>query len=185
MGGFLDELADRVPDPAAGAAAAVTVASAAALVAMAARFTQGELGGWATRADRLRAEALKCADQDGEAYRRVLEARRLPRDSADRSEQVASALRAATEVPLQIAETAATVTEMATRLADEGNRNLVGDVETAALLAAGATHAVHRMVRANVSLGSLDHELLQRARLLLDRTEQALTTRAERTCQPT
>jgi formiminotetrahydrofolate cyclodeaminase len=168
VGAFLDDLADRSPAPAAGAAAAVTMGVAAALVAMAARFSEGPLGELAEQADRLRADVLRLADEDGVAYARVLEALRLPRDAADREEQVATALRAATDVPLQITVVGADVVAMATRLARDGNPRLRGDAETAALLAAGAARATHRLVHINVELGGLDRALAQRADELLD-----------------
>lgn len=182
VGDFLGELAGRTPAPAAGAATAVTVAGAAALVAMAARFTEGPLSDLAATADLLRADLLDLADDDGPAYQAVLEALRLPRDDPGRRERLTVALQGATEVPLRVAEAAAEVAEMASRLAAEGNPNLVGDAETAAVLAAAATRAVGRMVEVNVRLGGLDHDLLERADRLLGRAgraEQAMTTKAQ------
>lgn len=179
VGAFLDDLAGRTSDPAAGAAAAVTAATAAALVAMAARFSDGPDRDLAARADELRAELIRLADEDGRAYRQVLEARQLPRSSAHRAEQLAAALQAATEVPLRIGEAAAELTEQASRLALEGNPNLAGDAATAAVLAAAVTRAVCRMVEANVRLGRLGHGLLRRADGLVDRADKALIAGGE------
>jgi formiminotetrahydrofolate cyclodeaminase len=176
VGDFLDDLAGRTPDPAAGVAAALMVASAAALVAMAARFSDGRLGDLAAAADRLRADVLRLADEDGVAYHGVLETLQLPRGTAQRAEQLTSALQAASEVPLRIGEAAAEVTEMACRLTGDGNPNLAGDADTAAALAAAVTHAVGRMVEAKVRLGKLDHDLLRRADRLVERAEKAPTT---------
>lgn len=77
VAGFLDALAARRPAPSGGAAAALTVASAAALTAMAARFARSaELTGLAGPADELRARLLRLADADAAAYAEVLAAGR-------------------------------------------------------------------------------------------------------------
>ncbi|WP_182481077.1 cyclodeaminase/cyclohydrolase family protein [Nocardioides immobilis] len=93
----------------------------------------------------------------------MLEALRLPRDAPDRQERVATAMRAATEVPLRITAVGSHVAVMAARLARDGNPRLRGDAETAAFLAAGDTRATHRLVYINVEGARLDPELAQRA----------------------
>ena len=154
VGEFLDALAARAPAPAAGACAAITAATAAALTAKAARFSVGELGELADDADRLRAEVTALADEDGAAYGAVLAAARLPRDHPDRQERLAAALAAATEIPLRIARIGAEVATLAGRLEREGNPNLRGDAQAAALLAEGATQAAVALVNINRELGN-------------------------------
>ena len=86
LGGFLDLVASREPAPGGGASAAVTVALAAALTAMAARFSTEHLADaddLAARADELRAEVVPLARADGAAYGRVLDAQRAPRDDEE------------------------------------------------------------------------------------------------------
>lgn len=152
---FLDAVAARTPTEGGGAVSAVTIASAAALVAMAARFSEGEPGSLAARGDRLREEVLALADADGEAYRALLTAQQLPRDRPERRQRIDGALETATDVPLRIADAGAQVAEMAARLATEGNPRLLGDAQAAALLADGATGAAAGLVRINTGLGSL------------------------------
>ena len=152
VGEFLDALAARAPAPAAGACAAITAAAAAALAAKAARFSAGELGELAATADRLRAEVVPLADADGAAYGAVLAAARLPRDHPDRRERLAGAVAAATEIPLRIARIGAEVATLAGRLEREGNPNLRGDAQAAALLADGATQAAVALVHINREL---------------------------------
>lgn len=154
VGEFLDALAARAPAPAAGACAAITVAAAAALAAKAARFTPGELGELAADADRLRAEVVPLADADGEAYGAVLAAARLPREHPGLPERLASAVAAATEIPLRIARIGAEVATLAGRLEREGNPNLRGDAQAAALLADGAAQAAVALVHINRELGN-------------------------------
>jgi methenyltetrahydrofolate cyclohydrolase len=116
VGGFLESLAARRPAPSGGAAAALTLAMAAALTAMAARFSRSdELVGLSGPADGLRARLLELADDDAVVYAEVLAA---GRDSAAR----AKAWRAATEVPLEMARCGVEVAGLAARLAAEGNR---------------------------------------------------------------
>ena len=72
---FLDQLAARTPAPGGGGAAAVAGAMAAALVAMAARFSGARLpdaGDLAAQADELRRRAAGLADLDARAYQSVL-----------------------------------------------------------------------------------------------------------------
>jgi methenyltetrahydrofolate cyclohydrolase len=155
VGAFLDAVAARSTSPSAGAVAAVTVGSAAALAAMAARFAGPDLQELADRAEQLKTEAIRLAEADAPAYAEVLAALRQPKDRPGRREQVSAALRAATEIPLALGETGCEVATMAARLAKSGNRRLLGEAQTAATLAEGAVRATAAMVRANVELGDL------------------------------
>jgi methenyltetrahydrofolate cyclohydrolase len=154
VGEFLDALAARAPAPAAGAGAAITAALAAALAAKAARFSPGALGELAADADRLRAEVVPLADADGAAYGAVLAAVRLPRDDPDRQKRLDTALAEATEIPLRIARIGTAVATLAGRLEREGNPNLRGDAQAAALLVDGAIQAAVALVHINRELGN-------------------------------
>lgn len=146
--------------------AATTVAAAAALVAMTARFSESldDAGAIVTRADELRATACDLAAQDGDAYAAVLAAYRLPRDDEPRRRaEVRAALTSATDVPLAIVGCAREVGELGVRLAREGNPNLRGDVVTAVNLAEAAARSAAHLVQLNVRLGDLGRERLDRA----------------------
>jgi methenyltetrahydrofolate cyclohydrolase len=165
---FLELLAAREPAPGGGAAAAVTGALAAGLVAMAARFSDAQLpaaADVARQADDLRARAAALADQDAAAYGAVLGAYRLPRDGdgAQRRERITAALYRAATVPLEIAEIAAQVAGLAAGLAEAGNPNLRGDAITAAHLAEASARSAAALVDINVRLGGLPDELSRRA----------------------
>ncbi|MBA2443434.1 MAG: cyclodeaminase/cyclohydrolase family protein [Rubrobacter sp.] len=151
LGRFLDAVASGEPAPGGGAAAAVTVALAAGLCSMAARFSYGKLSGARELADRtesLRREAAALAGEDAAAYGRVLEAYRMPRaeDPEHRRQRIRAALLGAADVPLAVAGTGASVAEAAVRLAESGNPNLAGDAVTAALLAEAGTRAAAELV---------------------------------------
>jgi methenyltetrahydrofolate cyclohydrolase len=145
VGGFTERVAARTPAPGGGAVAAMTAASAAALVAMAARFSDQPAG----PAEALRARLEPLADADAAAYTAVLAAYRLPKDDAARRERIADALRTATEVPREVAAAAGEVAELADRLVESGNRNLVGDARVASLLARAAAEAATALVEIN------------------------------------
>jgi formiminotetrahydrofolate cyclodeaminase len=167
LGGFLDLVASREPAPGGGASAAVTVALAAALSAMAARFSAEHLAGadgLADRADGLRGEVVLLARADAAAYGRVLDAQRAPRDDEEaRRRKIRQALTEAADVPLSIAGIGAEVAGIATRLAEEGNPNLRGDAVTAVALAGAGVRAAATLVEINVSAGGVDDGRLARA----------------------
>lgn len=152
LGSFLDAVASGEPAPGGGAAAAVTVALAAGLCSMAARFSYGRLDAareLADRAESLRREAATLAGEDAAAYGRVLEARRMPRTGEPRRRELRAALLGAADVPLAVAGAGASVAEVAARLVGSGNPNLRGDAVTAALLAEAGTRAAAELVEIN------------------------------------
>ena len=167
LGGFLDLVASREPAPGGGASAAVTVGLAAALSAMAARFSAEHLAGadgLADRADGLRGEVVPLARADAVAYGRVLDAQRAPRDDEEaRRRKIRQALTEAADVPLSIAGIGAEVAGIATRLAEEGNPNLRGDAVTAVALAGAGVRAAATLVEINVWAGGADDGRLARA----------------------
>jgi formiminotetrahydrofolate cyclodeaminase len=72
-------------------------------------------------------------------------------------------LHGAATVPLEIAEVAAQVGQLATGVAADGNPNLRGDAVTAAYLAEASARSAAALVDVNVRLGSLPADLSQRA----------------------
>jgi methenyltetrahydrofolate cyclohydrolase len=135
---FLDEVAARTPAPGGGAVAAMTAASAAALVSMAARFSSSP--SVASTGDELRARLVQLAADDAAAYTAVLAS-----SGAARTE----ALRVATDVPREIASVAASVAALAHDLVATGNPRLTGDARVAELLAEAAGKAAEVLVEIN------------------------------------
>jgi formiminotetrahydrofolate cyclodeaminase len=150
---FLEEVAERTSAPGGGAVSAVAVGMAAALVAMAARFSDKQLEAahdLAEKADVLRNEVLPLAQADAEAYGVLMAAYRLPAADPARADAIASAAQEAANVPLEIATYSAEVALLAARLAEEGNPNLKGDTVAASLLASAAARACANLVRINL-----------------------------------
>jgi methenyltetrahydrofolate cyclohydrolase len=178
---FLEEVAARTSEPGGGAVSAVAVGMAAALVAMAARFSDQQLEGaadLAEKADALRAEVLPLARADAEAYASLIAAFRLPKDDPERDDAVATAAREAARVPLEIAAFGAEVGLLAARLAEAGNPNLTGDAVAAALLASAAARTCANLVRINLDEGADEYAKATEHAEAADRaSERALAAR--------
>lgn len=186
VGDFLDRLAERSPAPGGGSVAALTLAAAAGLVAMAARYAApaGSDEPVALAADRLRRQAAELADRDAAAYAAVLAAYRLPTgpdqvadeampvdeaavEPAVRQRRIREALEAATVVPLRVAELGVETAGLAASVAQEARRELIGDAVAGLLLAEAAVRCAAELVAVNVAAGDLDPALGERARDLV------------------
>jgi methenyltetrahydrofolate cyclohydrolase len=173
---LLATVAAETSAPGGGSVAAVVTAFAAALVAMAARFSLEQwedAGGAIAQAEALRTRVLPLADEDAEVYESVLEALRLPPDIGPdrRDEAIGAALSRAADVPLAIAEAALDVATLAAELAERGNPNLRGDAVTAALLAEAAVRASANLVEINLGTREGD-ERIERARELVENSRR-------------
>ncbi|WP_051341731.1 cyclodeaminase/cyclohydrolase family protein [Pseudonocardia spinosispora] len=146
---FLDALAARRPAPSAGAAIGVSLAMAAALAAMVARYSGSGFADLAEQADGLRHQAIALADADSAAYAEVLRARAAPAGRPARTGLVSEAMKSATEVPCALARLGVEVMALCVRLALEGNPNLTGDARTAAFQASSAVTSATDLVRIN------------------------------------
>jgi methenyltetrahydrofolate cyclohydrolase len=163
IGDFLDQLADRVPAPGGGAAAALQAAQGAALLGMVARFTTGEqyaehaemIGRIISEADELRAIALRLADADADAFAAAAEAYRLPQstdaEKAERSAAIASALVGAVWPPAKLIGVAGLIVDLAGALLEIGNRNVISDVAAAAEAARAAVATARVNIEINLA----------------------------------
>ena len=161
---FLDQTASAAPVPGGGSAAAVSGALAAGLTAMVAGLTIGRKGFEGVKAEmqriveeaaELRAKCLRNIDRDSDAYTGVLDAFRLPKSSAQeiqtRTHAIQKALQHASRVPLETAELAARVIDLAARVVKKGNPNAVTDGAVAGMLARTAVLAGVMNVRINLA----------------------------------
>jgi glutamate formiminotransferase/formiminotetrahydrofolate cyclodeaminase len=161
---FLDRLASGTPTPGGGSAAAHTGAAGAALVAMVARLTvgkkkyagvQNQMFALIDEAETLRSELSEDVNRDAQAFDAYMAAARLPKDTpeqqANRDLAVETATLHAAQVPLQVAERAVRVMELAVQAAELGNLNAISDAASAAALSRAALTAAGLNVRINVS----------------------------------
>ena len=160
---FTEGLATRDPVPGGGSGAAVAGSIAAALVAMVVELSLGrpelaahepELRRIGEAAASWRRSLLDLAERDAAAYAAVIGARRLGRATeakrSARGAAIATATRDATRVPLETAESAAEVLELAAQVVPLGNPNAVSDAGVAAHLAAAAVRGALLNVRINL-----------------------------------
>jgi formiminotetrahydrofolate cyclodeaminase len=157
VGAWLDELGSAAPTPGGGAVAALSTATAAALVEMVGNLTIGraayaehepQVTAVRDEARSLRHRALAQADEDAAAFGALMAAYRLPRGTDDQNNT-----RRAAAVPLDVAATAAAVINLAAQLPGRSNPNVLSDVGVAAVTAAAAIEAA--AVNVDVNLATL------------------------------
>ncbi len=145
---FLDALASASPAPGGGSVAALSGALGAALVSMVCNLTLGkkkyddvqeDISALLEQSEQLRGRLTKLLQADVQAYTQVSQAIQMPRDTdqqkAARADAMEAALKAATDVPLQIAEACVDVMDLCPPAAEKGNVNAVSDAGVAVLMA--------------------------------------------------
>ena len=161
---WLERLGSAAPTPGGGAAAALAAATGAALIEMVVNLTVGKSAyaeheshvqpiGEQARA--LRQRALELIDADAAAFDTVMAAYGLPRDSdaekAARTAAIQVATADAARPPMEIAEVAARIIELAAALPGRSNRNVLSDVGVAASLAGSALESAAVNVEVNLA----------------------------------
>jgi len=173
IGAFLDALASDAPAPGGGSVAALAGAMAAGLVSMVCALTVGkkqfaaiedEVRGVHARSEALRHEFQHLAAKDIEVFGRLSAAYKLPRtteaDAATRQAAIQQVTRQATEVPLRIAQAAASILPLCTALAPRVSRLVVSDVGVAAVLARAAVQSA--ILNIEINLSGLEDQLFTR-----------------------
>jgi methenyltetrahydrofolate cyclohydrolase len=189
---LIGRLASKAPTPGGGSAAALAGAVGAALVEMVAELTIGRTSspadealvrGIHSAATARRTELLELAELDASAYDAVIAARGLPRvtddERADRAVHVAEAIREATRIPLQVAESAADVLRLAERIAPLGNPNAASDAGVAAQLASASVRGALLNVRINLPTLGADEPLRVEAAARIGQLEAEAREREE------
>ena len=145
---FLDELASSAPAPGGGSVAALSGALGAALVSMVCNLTlgkkkyanvQGDIEALLSQSEALRKELVELLETDVQVYTEVSKAMKMPRateeERAARTAAMQKALKAATDVPMRVAEACVKVMDLCRPAAEKGNVNAVSDVGVAVLMA--------------------------------------------------
>ena len=158
---YLGRLASGEPTPGGGATGALAVAEGAGLLAMAARFSAAEED--ARSSEGLIAACLGLADGDERGFGAVAEAFGLPRDTledrARRSAAIQAALAEAVRPPRGIVDAAARALDLAERVLDAANPNVLSDVGAALGCVRGGLTAA--AVTLETNLGPLRDEGLE------------------------
>ena len=158
---YLGRLASGEPTPGGGATGALAVAEGAGLLAMAARFSAAEED--ARSSEGLIAACLGLADGDERGFGAVAEAFGLPRDTPEarsrRSAAIQAALAEAVRPPRGIVDAAARALDLAERVLDAANPNVLSDVGAALGCVRGGLTAA--AVTLETNLGPLRDEGLE------------------------
>ena len=177
---FLDDLASSKPAPGGGSVAGLTGALAAALLSMVGNLTIGkkkyeavqeDITGMVGKSEKLRKDLTDLIEADIAAYTELNQTMKMPRETdeqkAARDKAMDTALKAATNVPMRIAEACAAVMNLCGPFAAKGNTNAISDVGVAVLLAeAGLRSAALNVL---INLGYLkDDAFIKQAHEELD-----------------
>lgn len=160
---FVDEVSRDTPAPGGGSVAALAGALGAALGSMVANLCIGkgefdpqfeELSALAEEAQQVKDALVRLVDDDTRAFDAVLEALRLPQDTAEERERRAEALRQgyrkATAVPLATVELCCHALEVCWRAAGSAPRDMISDLGVGALLAQAGLLGAAYNVRINL-----------------------------------
>ncbi len=167
---FLEETASSSPVPGGGSIAALSAAVAASLSGMVARLTVGKKGydGFekemkeiAKDADDYRKKLVKDIDRDSNAYNDVMAAFKLPKGTEQEQEKrkaaIQEALKNASLVPLDVANDAFKIIELAEKVVKHGNKNAITDAAVAVMMARTAALSALYNVKINlVSINDID-----------------------------
>ena len=162
LAAFLEALASAESTPGGGSAAAVAAATGAALIAMVGRLTEGKEGyedAWGRMAE-IVAHHYPCfcvsialADRDTTAFRSVMDAFHLPKDTDEqrtvRSAAIQAAYVEAANIPAEVARRSVDLMSLAVEAIESGNANAASDGAAAANLLFAAAQAALANVAIN------------------------------------
>jgi len=160
---FLDELASRAPVPGGGSIAALSAGLASALTEMVANLTIGKKGfeeveeemkKISQESSDYRENFLKDIDKDAEAFNKVMDAFKLPKNTPEdinkRKQVIQKEFKNAALVPLEVAKDAVKLMEFTSKVVEKGNKNAISDGAVAAMMARTAVLGALYNVKINL-----------------------------------
>ncbi len=161
---FLARTAGNEPVPGGGSVSALNAALSAALTEMVANLTigkkkyeekEGLMKEIKEKAAKFQERFVKDIDEDSEAYNKVFDAFKLPKETdeekAERSKQIQAATKIAAEVPMKVAQNANSIMELIATVSKEGNQNAVTDACVGMMAARNAVLGAVLNVRINLT----------------------------------
>ena len=181
---YLEKAAEGTAVPGGGSVAALNASLAAGLVEMVANLTIGKKGYEAVEeemkdisreSNELREKLTAAIDRDASAYSEVMAAFKLPKATAQekesRRQEIQRAFKHAALVPMEVANLAVKVLDLAGRAVNGGNKNAVTDGVVAAMNA--RTAALAALYNVKINLGSIeDDELVNKLTREINALEQ-------------
>jgi len=160
---FLEILASSAPAPGGGSCAALSGAIAAALGAMVSRLTigkkkykayEGEIVSMIDKFENYRKELFTAIKSDSEAFEKIMEAKKLPKESDEekkiRKAALDKATLIATESPLSVMEKSLEVMKLLEILVTKGTKNAISDTGSGLAHARSAITSAYLNVKINV-----------------------------------
>lgn len=151
--------ASKDPVPGGGGIAALTAASAAALVEMVANLTIGKKGyekvepmmrDIRSQAEELRIRYQDGIDEDAHAFEGVIRAVRLPKDTPERTAIVQQAFKNAAAIPFALGKDIFVLLQLSEQVVRYGNAWVITDGAIAAMNARAAMRSAFYSVRVNL-----------------------------------
>jgi len=189
---YLEKAAAGTAVPGGGSVAALNAALAAGLTAMVANLTIGkkgyeavaeEMNDIANKTTELREKLTAAIDRDAEAYSEVMAAFKLPRATNQEKElrklAIQKAFKHAALVPMEVANQAVKVLDLAGRAVAGGNKNAVTDGLVAAMNA--RTAALAALYNVKINLGSInDDEFVKKLTREINDLEQQAKSKEQK-----
>ncbi len=181
---YLDEIASSAPTPGGGNVAAFCGALASSLGIMVCNLTIGkkkyadvekDIEEAKEKLNTYQKNFLILAEKDNEAFNKVMESYKLPKENEEQAEkrkkEIQNATLEAAAIPMEVLKNCSAVFIHIKTVAEKGNRNSISDAGVAATLIGAAANGAYLNILIN--LGSLDnktiaHEILKSANALLD-----------------
>lgn len=198
---FLAKTAGSDPVPGGGSIAALNAALASALTEMVANLTIGKkkyedkeelMRRIASSAGNYMASFVRDINADAEAYNKVFEAFKLPKDTdeekAERTKEIQAATKLAAEIPMEVARKALDMMDIIVMVAENGNQNAITDACVSMMTARTAVLAALLNVKINLAsikdieyvalmtqeANYMEQEAIARERELLDKVGKIL-----------
>ena len=183
---FANETSSESPAPGGGSISAYCGAMGAALGTMVANLSAHKRGWddrweefsqWAKKGLAYQNELLRLVDEDTNAFNKIMEAFRLPKDSeadkAKRAEAIQAATKFAIETPFKVMETAYNSMEVMQAMAEFGNPNSVTDAGVGALCA--RTAVIGAFLNVKINCGDCEDkafvtDIMERGQELVDKS---------------
>ncbi|WP_279230350.1 cyclodeaminase/cyclohydrolase family protein [Thermohalobacter berrensis] len=166
---FLEKTASKAPVPGGGSVAALSAGIAASLTEMVANLTIGKKGyeevekemeELLNKAKELRDKFVEDIDRDSNAFDKVMESFKLPKDTDEQKEKrkkaIQEAFKNAALVPLDVAKNAYKMMDLAKVVIEKGNKNAVTDGAVACMMA--RTAVLSALYNVKINLGSIKDE---------------------------
>jgi glutamate formiminotransferase/formiminotetrahydrofolate cyclodeaminase len=160
---FVDEVSRDTPSPGGGSVAALAGSLGGALAAMVANLCTGKgefddkydtLCDIADRAQEVKDALVRGIDDDTNAFDKVIDAMRMPKDTEEelrvRAEAMQEGYKAATRVPLTTAEQCRDALALCHEIVSIADPEMISDVGSGALMAWSGAHAAAYNVRINL-----------------------------------